>query len=117
MNILALLFAGMFARQTASDVSIPGKLVKGHCWEYAVALDKRFTQIGIKSRIIIFDWAFPGRADTHAFVDFKTGGYRWVVDNLHAHPVSVPVNASTMDEINAIEDGNGRHFTNKIESE
>lgn len=103
--------------QLASSQAIPGKLVKGACWEYAVSLAKNLKALGVHARVIVFDWSYPGRSGTHAFVEFSGYGQKWVVDNLHAYPIRVPLNASTMDDINAIEDGDGKYVINKIDSE
>jgi hypothetical protein len=72
------------AMTIAKDSSLAGKNVSGKCLPFAVALNKKFHEAGITSRIIGYSYEDAGRLAAsrgHAVVAFQDGGRTYLMDN------------------------------------
>lgn len=84
------------AKRIAKDMTVSGKGVIGQCLPYAQALHARFCSVGIRSKILIFNYqnlsspATNGArcaAGAHAVVAFEDGGRIYIADNQSWLPV------------------------------
>ena len=73
----------------ALDRSIPGKGGWTTCYAYATGLQRKFTQAGGESHVVIYNWSQAGSGiqGCHAFLVYRdAAGNYWGTDALSDHP-------------------------------
>jgi hypothetical protein len=86
----------------SSSAAIEGKFQEGMCMQYAIALSKRLSLLGIHGKLIFYKWneLNSTESNAHVFLRYRSNnGDIWVVDNETKHPIKAPESASDRDLI------------------
>jgi hypothetical protein len=92
----------------AEDPTVKGKGEDGACMDYALALSSRLAANGIHGQLIFYRWHIRDTAiqGSHVFVAYRlSDGSEWIVDNEIPYPKRVPREASPMQLVFLLSDG------------
>jgi hypothetical protein len=92
----------------ASDQTLKGKGKDGQCMDYAIALSSRLATNGIHGQLIFYRWHIRDTPieGSHVFVMYHLpDGTEWIVDNEIPHPKVVPADASPMQLVFLLSNG------------
>lgn len=95
-------------RGLAEDPTVKGKGKDDACMDYALALSSRLAANGIHGQLIFYRWHIRNTAiqGSHVFVAYRlSDGSEWIVDNEIPHPKRVPREASPMQLVFLLSDG------------